>query len=63
VNVRVAASVVAWEDRVELQNAILVAELDAAEHGVVDVANIGRVAVATSHYTAIDTGTVAVPCF
>jgi hypothetical protein len=40
VDVSGASSVVAREGGVELQNAVIVAELDAAEHGVVDVACI-----------------------
>lgn len=61
-NVRGATGVVAGKDGVKLEDAVLVAELDAAEHGVVDVAGIGRVSIATSDHTAVDACAVAVPC-
>lgn len=58
-----APSVVSGEGCVELQDAVLVAELDTAEHGVVDIGGVGGVAVSACDYTAVDTGAVAVPCF
>lgn len=60
-NVRGASGVVTGEGCVELQNTVLIGELDATEHGVVDVAGIGSVAVTASNYTAVHTGTIAVP--
>ena len=56
-----ASRVVTREGGVELQNTVLVAELDTAEHGVIDVARVSSVAVAASDYTTVDTSTVAVP--
>jgi len=55
------SSVVAREGCIELQDSVLIGELDATEHGVVDVASISSVAVATSNNAAIDTSAVAVP--
>lgn len=60
-NVSCASSVVTRKGGVKLQNTVLVAKLDAAEHGVVDVARIGSVAVATSNYTTVHTSAVAMP--
>ncbi len=60
-NVSGATSVVTWEDCIKLQDTVLIAELNAAEHGVVDVACIGRVAVAFIDDTAVHTSAVAVP--
>lgn len=61
VNVGGASSVVTRERCIELQDSILVGELDTTVHGVVDVAGIGRVAVATSNNATVHAGTVAVP--
>src|SRR5690242_8149581 len=57
-----ASGVVAGESRVELQDSVLIAELDATEHGVVDVACIGNVAVTGCNNATVYTSGVTVPC-
>jgi hypothetical protein len=50
-----------YSRRVKLQDAVLVAELNSTEHGVVDVARIISVAVAASDHSTVHTRAVAVP--
>lgn len=57
-----ASSVVAGESRIELQDSVLVAELDTAEHGIVEVGCIGNVAVTVCDNATVNTSGVAVPC-
>ena len=60
-NVGGASSVVTGESCVELQDSVLIGELDATEHRVVDVASIGSVAVAVRNNASVHTSAVAVP--
>lgn len=62
-HVRGAPSVVAGEGCIELQDAVLIAELDTTEHRVVNVACIGSIAITASNHAAVDTSAVAVPQF
>jgi hypothetical protein len=61
VDVDRATGVVAGHDGVKLHNAVRVAELDATQSRVVQVAAIVGVAVSAGGHTAIDAGAVAVP--
>ena len=55
VDVRGTAGVVAREDGLELHDALLVAGLDTAQEGRVEVAGVGGVAVAAGLDTGVDT--------
>lgn len=61
VDVGGTAGVVAREDRLHIDNTVLVTGLDTAEPGGVDVGLIGGVTVTAGNDTGVDTGGVAVP--
>lgn len=54
-NVGSTASVVAGEDGLELDNALVIAGLDTAEESSIQVGGVGRVTVATGLNTGVDT--------
>lgn len=55
VNVGSTAGVVTGENRLELNNTLVVARLDATEESSVEVGGIRRVTVAAGHDTGVDT--------
>jgi hypothetical protein len=55
VNVGSTASVVTWEDRLELNNALVITRLDPTEESSVQIGGIRRVTVAAGHDTGVDT--------
>jgi hypothetical protein len=55
VNVDGTAGVVARENGLELDNALVVAWLDSTQEGSVEVGSIGRITVAAGNYAGVDT--------
>lgn len=62
-NVSGASSIVARESSVKLQDSVLIAELNTAEHGVINVGCVSRVSVSVSNYATVHAGGIAVPGF
>ena len=49
-----AASVVAWNDRLECNNTVCVSDLDASKHRVVNIRGIVRISVPLRYDASID---------